>query len=110
MALSSGTTKELVAGYLAGLGNYVAVFTNASTEATGGSYARKQTTWAAGTAGDGIYTGSEVEIDVPVGSYTHFAIFSAASGGTAIEVKAFAAAQDFSGAGKLLVTPSITVV
>ena len=109
MALSSGATKELVAGYISGLGNYIAAFTSSSVEASGGSYARQQTTWSAGTAGDGIYSGSEVRVNVPAGTYTHFGIFSAESGGTAVEVKAFVAEQIFSGPGELLITPTITV-
>ena len=108
MALSVGATKESAAGYLAGLGAWVAAMTNASTEATGGGYARKQTTWSAGTGGDGIYTGSQVEIDVPAGTYTHIGIYAASTGGSAIEVIDIVD-QVFASAGKLLVTPSISV-
>lgn len=109
MALSVGTTKESLAQNLSTMGSWIAAYTNATTEATGGSYARKQTTWSAGTAGDGIYSGSQVEIDVPAGTYTHVAVFAASTGGSAIEVIDITD-QVFASAGKLLVTPTITVV
>ena len=86
MALSVGATKGKHGGIPCRTWGLGCRNDNASTEATGGGYARKQTTWSAGTGGDGIYTGSQVEIDVPAGTYTHIGIYAASTGGSAIEV------------------------
>jgi hypothetical protein len=53
-----------------------------ANELTGGSpaYGRKQTTWVAG-ATDGMVTGSEVEINVPATTITHYSLWTAATGG-----------------------------
>ena len=110
MALSQDATKEALATAFTGLGNWIAVFTSGgSTEATGGSpaYARKQTTWAAGGT-DGIATGSQVEIDLPAGTYTHVGVYTASTGGTLIEKTAITSTA-LGAQGKLLVTPPITV-
>ena len=110
MALSQNATKEALATAFADLGSWVAVFTSGgSTEASGGSpaYARKQTTWDGGAV-DGVATGSQVEIDLPAGTYTHVGIYSAASGGTLIE-KTVITSTTLGAQGKLLVTPTITI-
>ncbi|HMS74201.1 hypothetical protein [Gordonia sp. (in: high G+C Gram-positive bacteria)] len=111
MPLSQGSTKEALAGDLAVKATWVAAMTSASAEA---SAARKQTTWSSGTAGDGVYTGSQVEIDVPAGVYTHIGYFLASTGGSLVQVNEIKAGgspapQEFTGAGKLLVTPQIEV-
>lgn len=53
-----------------------------SGEATGGSpaYSRKSLVW--GPSSGGTATTAEVLIDVPAGTYTHFGVWSAATGGT----------------------------
>lgn len=81
------TTKNSLAAAYAGLGTWVSVHTatpgtTGASELSGGSpaYARKQTTWGTPTAG--VVTGSEVTFDVPAGTYTHWGLWSAATGGT----------------------------
>ena len=108
MALTNNATKEALAESFGDLGNWIAVYTSGgTTEASGGSYARKQTTWAAG-ATDGVITGSQVEIDLPAGTYTHIGVFAASSGGTVIE-KTSVTSTEFGAPGKFLVTPVFTV-
>lgn len=109
MALSSNSTKEALATAFGNLGAWIAVYASpGTTEAAGGSpaYARKQTTWVGGSA-DGIITGSQVEIDLPAGTYTHVGIFDAATGGNLIE-KAAITSTTLGAQGKLLVTPTYT--
>lgn len=84
------SAKETAALAVAGLGTYISLHTadpttTGSSEVTGGSpaYARKPTTWTGGSS-DGVVTGSQVTIDVPAGTYTHFGVWSALSGGTFI--------------------------
>ena len=110
MALSQASTKESLATAFTNLGSWVAVYVSGgTTEASGGSpaYARKQTTWAGGAV-DGIATGSQVEIDLPAGTYTHVGIFDAQTGGNLIEKVAITSTQ-LGAQGKLLVTPTITI-
>lgn len=110
MALSQNATKESLSTAFTNLGNYVAVFTSGgSTEASGGSpaYARKPTTWAAGGS-DGIATGSQVEIDLQPGTYTHVGIYDAVTAGNLIE-KVAITSTTLGTQGKLLVTPTITI-
>jgi hypothetical protein len=106
-------TKELVAGYVTGLGDYISLHTGdpsttGANEATGGSpaYARKQTTWSAGSS-DGIYTGTEVSIDVPAGTYTYAGVWSAVSGGTFRGSQAITSAT-YGGQTVVKVTPSFS--
>lgn len=111
MALSQGSTREELAKKFTELGSWVAVYqSGGSTEASGGSpaYARKQTTWSAGTPADGIYVGSQVEIDLPAGTYSHVGIFDSVTGGNLIEKKAITS-KTLDGQGKLLITPTITI-
>lgn len=109
MAISEGATKEALAQAYTARGSWVAAHTSASTEASGGGYSRVQTTWSAGTANDGIYTGSEVEITVPAGTYTHGAIYTASTGGTRVDVQPLDAPRTFVGAGGILrITPTYT--
>lgn len=86
----TNATKEAAAVAVTSLGNWISIHTadpgtGGSNEATGGTpaYARKQTTWTAGSA-DGTVTGSQVIIDVPAGTYTHIGLWSAQTGGTFI--------------------------
>lgn len=108
MALGNNTTKEALAEAFGDLGDWIAVYeSGGTTEASGGGYARKQTTWAGGAV-DGVITGSQVEIDLAAGTYTHIGVFAASSGGTVIE-KAAITSTEFGATGKLLVTPVFTI-
>lgn len=84
----TAAVKEAAALAVTALGSYISLHTGdpgvtGADEATGGSpaYARKATVWTGGSD-DGVVAGSQVTIDVPAGTYTHFGVWSAASGGT----------------------------
>lgn len=81
--------------------------TTGASEATGGSpaYARKQTTWAGGAA-DGVVPGSEVTIDVPAGTYTHFGV--SAADGTFRHGNPLPAPITLGAQGQIKVTPTVT--
>lgn len=108
MAISENQTREDLAVEYGATGSWIGVFTSAA-EASGGSpaYARKQTSWTSGAA-DGVITGSQVEIDLPAGTYTHIGIFADASGATLRDKKAISS-KTLEDQGKLLVTPTFTV-
>lgn len=78
-------------------------------EVTGGTpaYARKQTTWTGGAA-DGSVVGSEVAFDVPAGTFTHIACWTAATGGTFLWSQAISGIT-FPGQGVLKITPTAMV-
>ena len=83
MAIPEGVLNSLVDTWAAA--RYVCVFTAAAgttgaNEATGGGYARAQTTFP--TAAGGATTGSEVEISVAAGDYAEGGLSTAATGGT----------------------------
>jgi len=107
MALDQAQTKEDLAVAFSNIGNWIGVFSGA-TEATGGTpaYARKQTTWTAGAV-DGVVTGSEVEIDLPAGTWDGIGIFAANSGGRLV-AKIGMASMTYTAQGKLRVTPTYT--
>lgn len=88
MALPDATHKASCDA-VAALGNWIAVFTDAAgttgaNEASGGSYARKQTTYPTGAMVGSYWTrvGSTVNIPVPAGTYKEAGAFSAATAGT----------------------------
>ena len=112
MAITNPATREALATYLGTLGAYISFHTtdpstNGGNEASGGGYARKQTTWTGGTA-DGTVTGSEVTIDVPAGTWAWCGIWSAASGGTWVE-KFPDNSNTLRAAGQIKVTPTLTI-
>lgn len=109
----TNTSKETAALAITALGNYISLHTadpgtTGAGETSGGSYARKQTTWAGGAA-DGVVAGSAVTFDAAAGTYTHVGVWSAATGGTFIAGFALSASVNLSAAGQVLTTPSITV-
>lgn len=113
MAGLSTNAREQSALAVTGLGTYISLHTadpgtTGANEATGGSpaYARKATTWTGGTV-DGTVTGSQVTIDVPAGTYTHFSVWTAATAGTFVGSGALSANAVLSGQGQVLVTPSV---
>ena len=108
-------TLETAALSATGLGTYISLHTaspgtTGASETTGGSpaYARMATTWTGGSS-DGIVTGSQVTIDAAAGTYTHFGVWSAASGGTFICGGALSSSAVLGAQGQVLVTPSVTV-
>lgn len=81
--------------------------TTGTNEATGGSYARQQTTW--GSASSGSRAGSQVTFSVPAGTYTHWGIWSASSAGTFHYGGTLSSSETYGSPGSLLHTPTITV-
>lgn len=77
---------------------------------------RPATTWAAATAGSGIFAGgrqrvgSQVTAPIPAGTtVTHWSIVTAATGGTFYYSAALTAPETFGSAGNLQHTPTIGV-
>lgn len=110
----TAATREAAALAITALGAYISLHTadpgtTGASEATGGSpaYARKQTTWSGG-ASDGTVAGSQVTFDVPAGTYTHFGVWTAATGGTYIGGFALSASATVGSQAQVLVTPTTT--
>ena len=106
-------THQAASNAIAGLGAYISLHTgDASTtganEATGGGYARVQTTWTAGSTGTN--TGSVVNISCAAGTYVQGGIWSAGSSGTFVGSASWSGGTVVvSGSGaSISVTPSIT--
>lgn len=112
----TNATKEASATAVTGIGAWISLHssdpgTTGTGEATGGSpaYARKQTTWTAGSA-DGVVNGSAVSIDVPAGTYTHAGVWTASTAGTFVGGFALSSSTGaLPGQAVVQVTPSITV-
>lgn len=109
----TNATKEAAALAVTALGGYISLHTadpgtTGASEATGGSpaYARKLTTWTGG-ASDGSVPGSQVTFDAPAGTYTHFGIWTAATGGTFIGGVALSSSVTLGAQGQVLVTPTV---
>jgi hypothetical protein len=110
MSIAVTSTKNALADRYAALGAWISVHigppgTNGANEASGGGYARKQTTW--GTASGGTVTGTEVTIDAPAGSFTAAGLWTAATGGTFIDTVAVVSTQ-LGAPGQLKITPTYT--
>lgn len=110
----TAATKESLATQFGTLGTYISLHTGdpgtagTANEASGGSYARVQTTWSGG-ASDGIITGSAVDINAPVNTYTYIGVWSAATGGTFVGSSTIASTAISGSAGIVRVTPTFTV-
>lgn len=106
-------THQAASNAIAALGAYISLHTGAgggttgTNEATGGGYARVQTTWSAGSTG--LNTGSVVNISCAAGTYTEGGIWSAATTGTFVGSSAFSGGNVVvSGTGaSISVTPSV---
>ncbi|AXH67830.1 head protein [Mycobacterium phage Bromden] len=78
--------------------------TTGASEASGGSYARKQTTWPTSTAG--VSLGSKVSFtNLIAAGYTHYGVWSAASGGTFRFGNPLSPGVTLNGPGGIDVTP-----
>lgn len=108
-------TLETAATAVTGLGGWISLHTaspgtTGASETSGGSpaYARKQTTWTAGSS-DGVVNGSQVTIDAAAGTYTHFGVWTASTAGTFVCGGALSSSAVLGAQGQVLVTPSVTV-
>jgi hypothetical protein len=106
-------THNTASNAIAALGNWISLHTAAAgttgaSEATGGTYARKSTTWT--STGAGANNGSVTNIPAPAGTYVEAGIFSAVTAGTFVGSAAFSGGNVIiSGSGGSIdVTPSIT--
>ena len=104
MAIAVTATKNALAAAYAAQGSWLSLHTGTpgstgASEATGGSYSRKQTTW--GTAASSTVTGTEVTFDVPAGSYSHWGLWTAATGGTFLDGGALTATVTLSAPGQV---------
>ncbi|OZC62373.1 hypothetical protein CH267_02210 [Rhodococcus sp. 06-621-2] len=113
MAIAVTATKNALAAAYAAQGAWLSLHTatpgtTGASEATGGSpaYARKQTTW--GTASGSTIAGSEVTFDAPAGSYTHWGLWTAQTGGTFIDGGALSASVTLSAQGQVKAPISYT--
>jgi hypothetical protein len=81
--------------------------TGTSGEISGGTYARKGTTFNA--AANSSSTGSNVTLDVPSGvSITYWGLWTAASGGTFLYGGQLPAAETFGSNGTYTLTPTLS--
>lgn len=108
-------TKDSIAAHWAGLGDWIGLATGnpgstatPSNEVTGGSpaYARKQTTWSAGTTG--VQNGTAQTIDSPAATVNYVLVASSSSGNNMVENCAVTPVT-LTGQGTLVVTPQYTV-
>lgn len=113
MALTA-LSKETAADAIIGLGTWISLHTGdpsttGANEATGGSpaYARQQTTWSADSTDDGVRAGTQVTIDVPAGTYTHFGLWSASTSGTFVGGGSITSTT-LGAQGQIKVTPTYT--
>lgn len=113
MAIEVGATRQVLADAYTGLGTWFSIHTGATSgtganEASGGSpaYARKQTTWGAGS--NGVTGGSQMTFDLQAGTYTRVGFWNASSAGTFRDACAMTSTT-MPAQGQILVTPTITV-
>ena len=105
-------SKDTAVDALTDLGNYISLHTGdpgtvGSNEVSGGSYARQATTW--GASSSGTAAGSQVTFSsVPSGSYTHYGVFTAQTGGTFRWGFALSPGVTLSATGTVLMTPRVT--
>jgi hypothetical protein len=111
MAIAVGATRQILADAYTGSGSWFSIHTatpgsTGASEASGGSYARKQTTWGTGSAG--VTAGSQMTFDLNSGTYTHTGMWTAVTAGTFRDGCAMTSTV-LSVAGQILVTPTITI-
>ena len=103
-------SKDTAVNALTALGSYISLHsgdpgTLGSNEV--GGTTRQQTTW--GTSSSGTAAGSQVTFSsVPSGSYTHYGVWTAPSGGTFRWGFALSPGITLSDVGTVLMTPRVT--
>ena len=103
-------SKDAAVNALTALGAYVSLHT-ADPGTTGPSEqagtTRQQTTW--GSSSSGTASGSQVTFSsVPAGSYTHYGVWTASTGGTFRWGFALSPGVTLSASGTVLMTPRVT--
>jgi hypothetical protein len=111
MAIAVGATRQILADAYTGSWSWLSQHTatpgsTGASEASGGGYARKQTTWGSGS--NGVTTGSQVTFDLAAGTYTHTGGWTASSAGT-FRDGAAQTSTTLNVAGQILVQPTITI-
>ena len=112
MAGYNNTSKDAALTAVGAAATYISLHTpdpgtTGTSEVSGGTYARVQTTW--GTAAASSMTGSQVTINVPASTtITYWGVWSAASGGTYYEGGVLPSSQAYVSAGTYLHTPTLT--
>lgn len=103
-------SKDTAVNALTALGSYISLHvgdpgTLGSNEQAGTT--RQQTTW--GSSSSGTAAGSQVTFSsVPAGSYTHYGVWTAASGGTFRWGFALSPGVTLADVGTILMTPRVT--
>jgi len=117
MAGFNDAALNVMVNAMAGAATYISAHTadpgtTGTSEVSGGSYARQQTTWAAAGSGatGGDRTGSEVSVNIPASTaITHWGLWSASTGGTFYGGFALGATESFGAAGVWKHTPTLDV-
>jgi len=81
--------------------------TTGANEGTGTGYARDDTVWAAANPSSGTKTGSQASIGAAAQSYSHWGLWTAASGGTFHMGGALPAPESYGAPGLYLLTPTM---
>lgn len=109
MAFTSAS-KDTAVNALTALGSYISLHnqdpgTTGAAEISG--VTRQQTTW--GSSSSGTANGTQVTFSsVPAGSYTHYGVWTAATGGTFRWGFALSPGVTLSDVGTVLMTPRVT--
>ena len=112
MAGFNNTSKDVALTAIGAAATYVSLHTadpgtTGTSEVSGGSYARVQTTW--GTAAASSMAGSQVTINVPASTTIQFwGIWTASSAGTFYEGGALPANETYGGAGTYALTVTLS--
>lgn len=112
MAVSVGATRQILADAYTGAGSYFSIHTGSpgstgANEASGGGYQRKQTTW--GTGSNGVTSGSQMQFDLPSGTYTNAGLWSGDAPGGIFRDGCAMTSTMLSSPGQILLTPTITI-
>jgi hypothetical protein len=103
------SSKDAAVNALTGLGSWIALC-NGDPGTTGVNTVavdRQQTTW--GASSSGTATGTQVTFSsVPAGGYTHYAVFTADTGGTFRWGFALSPGVTLSDVGTVLMTPRVS--
>lgn len=111
MAFTTAAENAAVTG-VKDAGSWISLHTadpgsTGTSEVTGGTYARKQTTW--GSVSGSAVTGTAITADIPSGTtITHWGLFSALSGGTFLYGGTLPASETFGSNGTYSLTPTIS--